>query len=84
LALIGDVGGHGRQPFQGIEDFFLPVVLGAVEDPGFFREISQAFLRERGPDNVPNQVLICMPAIIAKKELFYLYALMRIGPPSPL
>jgi hypothetical protein len=28
----------------------------AVEDLGFFREISQAFLRERGPDNVPRQV----------------------------
>ena len=35
---------HGRQAIQGIEDFFLPAVLGAVDDLGLFRERGHPFL----------------------------------------
>jgi hypothetical protein len=36
--------------------FFLPVVLGAVDDPGLFRQIGHSFLRKRSPDDIAGQV----------------------------
>ena len=32
------------------------MVLGAVDDPGFFRQIGHSFLRERSPDGIAGQV----------------------------
>jgi len=58
--MIGDMGGYGRQPINGVKIFFLPVILRSVDNLRLFREIGHSVLRERGPDDIAGQVAHCL------------------------
>jgi len=56
LALVGDVGAHGREPFQGVEVSAALSVAGFVDDTGFPGKICHALLRKGSADDVACQV----------------------------
>ena len=56
LPSVRNVGAHGGQPLQGIENLFFSSVFRPVNHLGRFWEILHPFLGEGGPDNVPGQV----------------------------
>ncbi len=52
LALVGDVGAHGREPFLGVEGSVALSTSGFIDDLVFPRKIGHAVLRKGSADDV--------------------------------
>jgi len=57
LALVGDVGAHGGQPFHRRKNLCGLPVFGRIDNLSLLIQIVHALLGERGPDDVARQVL---------------------------